>query len=119
MTQAQLTRLCKKWQKRLRLLDWKITPLLVPTDQLPDNHWARNEWEDEEFWSKISILEGLTDQETESHLVHEMLHIRMNDWDCEYGDPKQERVINLLTDCFLMAYPHRKVKQKIENLDNK
>lgn len=113
MTLPQLQRLCKVWQRRLRLQDWKISLQLLPNPVMGNGEAADGlvDWDDEEVTATVTLREGLEETRLESTLVHELLHIRMNDLtpnEGETNDSGLERTINLLADCFLQAYPKRR-----------
>jgi len=108
MSSQKLNRLLHLWQKRLRLLDWNITVVLVPQEEIPGEE-GHNDWTDEEMSSRIRIIDVPDEGKVEAFLVHELIHLRLADWEVEtYGDPKLERAVNLLTDSFLTAYRRRK-----------
>lgn len=116
MAPQKLKRLLRLWQKRLRLLDWDITVTLVSQDEIPGQE-GHNDWFDEEMRSSILIVNGADEAKIEAVLVHELLHLRLSDWEVEtLGDPKLERAINLLTDSFLTAYRHRKRTKEPTNV---
>lgn len=109
VTQGELNRLVQTWQRRLRLQDWKISAQFATQEELEDEV-AHIDYEDEEIWAKIKVLDR---PEVEADLVHELMHLRLDDWETEYHEPKKERAINLLTDCFLSAYKRRKRKARL------
>lgn len=103
----QLTRLCRLWQRRLRLQDWEVTPALAPEAEMPDSV-GEIVPETGEMKAALRVRE---DADIEATLVHELLHLRL--WPYSDGDPSEphhderEQAINLLADCFLRAYPRR------------
>lgn len=116
MTQAQIDRLCRTWQKRLRLQDWKVTVKLTPESEMPANHWARIEWDDEDMTALMLFQDDQEGAQAEENFVHELVHLRVQELthkkDSGFIDnPAVERTVNLLTDCFLQAYPRRKRKE--------
>lgn len=112
MTLPQLQRLCRIWQRRLRLQDWKITLTLVEGLEVEGigAAYGAATWDTDEWTSNIELRAGLDDTLTESTLIHELIHVRLSELfpDSEIEDPKLERTINLLADCFLQAYPKRR-----------
>lgn len=107
MTQPELARLTKLWQKRLRLQDWVITPTIEPMDALPDAY-GQSPYDDAEMSAAVRIREDAG----EDTLVHELLHLRLAPF--SDGDPSEpnhearETAINLLADCYLKAYARHK-----------
>lgn len=76
MTQKQLESLCKTWQKRLRIQDWKVD---VKLSKGQDMDGANVIGMCTPMTSKreadILIREGGDDGEYEEILIHELLHI--------------------------------------------
>jgi hypothetical protein len=103
MTQSQLERLCRTWQRRLRLSDWDVSVRIASLEEMGDEV-GHIDYEDEQIWAEIRLLEC---PEIEANLVHELLHLRLDGWAVEYHDPEKEKAINLLADCYLRAYPRR------------
>ncbi len=115
MSPQKLKRLLRLWQKRLRLLDWSVTVALVPQEEIPGEE-GHNDWDDEDMSSRIRIVDVPDEVKVEAVLVHELIHLRLADWEAEtYGDPKLERAVNLLTDSFLTAYRRRKRTKETVN----
>ena len=106
-TDHTLNRLCKTWQRRLRLLDWHVTVRIASAEEMGDEV-GHIEYDDEEIWATIRLLDH---PEIEATLVHELLHLRLDKWPVEYHDHEKEKAINLLAACFMRAYPRRKKKQ--------
>ena len=106
----KLNELTKRWQKRLRLQDWKIQAKFVSREDLPElirEGMVKMNFQRKE--AAISIVEeqdrckGVAGNKlsTEEILVHELLHIHVPDsFDsvCE-----QEASINSLTSAFLLT----------------
>jgi hypothetical protein len=108
MTQPQLERLCRTWQRRLRLSDWRVDVTLVPLADMPDLYGET--WPDEtELTATMRVRDCPL---VESTLIHELLHLRLLPY--SDGDPEEprhgerEQAINLLADCYLRAYPRRR-----------
>jgi hypothetical protein len=107
MTQPQLERLCRTWQRRLRLSDWRVSIAFAPVSEMPDciGYALIDE---AEMTAEVSIRE---DAPVEPTLIHELTHIRL--YPFSDGDPEEprhedrERAINLIADCFQAAYPRR------------
>ncbi|MDE2104520.1 MAG: hypothetical protein KGL39_45210 [Patescibacteria group bacterium] len=102
MTQPQLERTCRIWQKRLRLVDWDVTAVLVPAEQMED--FGETIPDETELRAGMKIRDC---EEAEATVIHELLHLRLLPFDAEDQDQK-ETAINLLADCFMRAYPKRK-----------
>ena len=75
MTDKQLIKLCSFWQKELRLQDWNITV------EFEDEFHSESQlgettvsapWYD----ATVSIKEGMSAEQTELTLIHELIHIR-------------------------------------------
>lgn len=98
----ELTALVEKWQKRLRLEQWRIT---VEYSDEPDE--AING--DVETWAKklmAHIRISNWSKNPEETLVHEMLHILMSPI-CEFACPMEsiggiveEQIVSTLTEAF-------------------
>lgn len=120
MTQRKLERLCRLWQKRLRLQDWKIKTLVLiaPDEELSldvedetDLHGRTTHAPSEMEVDQMCVR---NDQFAERTLVHELLHLRLapfsgilreHPWKLNREDKAaQEQAINLLADSFLQAY---------------
>ena len=110
MTQAQLVRLCKLWQRRLRLSDWDIVPLLVTEADMPEEYGC-GLIDGFEMHVDIKVRDFADSERT---LIHELLHIRLIPFsDGDQAEPHHEArevTINLLADCYMRAYQRRKPK---------
>ncbi len=106
MTQSELAHVTRLWQKRLRLKDWEVKPILRTMEEQGDT--LGQIFPDE---VKNAILHIREDQE-ESTVVHELLHLHILPFsDGDESEPNhdaRETAINLLADCFVRAYPRRK-----------
>jgi hypothetical protein len=111
MTQPELERLCRTWQRRLRLSDWRISAAFAPVDDMPDciGHALIDE---AEMAVDIRIRK---DAPAEPTLIHELIHVRLFPFsDGDENEPRhedRERAINLLADCCLAAYKRRRKTQ--------
>jgi hypothetical protein len=107
MALSKLERLCRVWQRRLRLQDWKVTPVMVPEPDMPE-YVGEIPLDMEEMTATLRVRE---DADVEATVIHELLHLRLlpfSDGDqSELNHNERERAINLLADCFLRAYPRR------------
>ncbi len=107
MTGNELQRLCRLWQKRLRLADWDISASFATEQEMPD---AEGEipYDTAELTATIRVRDN---ENTERTLVHELLHLRVIPlWDGSPGGPDhdaKETALNLLADSFVRAYPRR------------
>ena len=107
MKQPELIRLVRLWQKRLRLQDWDVTPIVRTVADMPDT-LGEIAPDEGEMKAPMSIRED----QGEATVVHELLHLRL--WPYSDGDANEpnhearETAINLLADCFVRAYPRRK-----------
>jgi hypothetical protein len=109
MTLPALRRLCKLWQKRLRISDWTI-----------DLSWGSPEemasvcgltlYDPRNMIAAIRIDEHMDDEMYldlgfEQTLIHELLHIVMHGWvDYEAENIMQERSINHIADALYWSY---------------
>jgi hypothetical protein len=109
-----LTRLLEKWQKRMRLGDWKIQAKLVGQDEMPDSlgQVTRDEAEKR---ANIAIQDN-EPEIVEGTLVHELLHVWLLPWaigdDDEPNHEAREVAINVMADVLISAYPKRKGKKR-------
>lgn len=107
MNGKQLEKVVRLWQKRLRLRDWAVTPVLVPKAEMPDL-MGEIPLDTDEMTATLRVRE---DAAIEATVIHELLHLRLlpfSDGDAAEPDHEErERAINLLADCFLRAYPKR------------
>jgi hypothetical protein len=103
VTAPELTRLCRLWQRRLRLMDWRVTVAIVPAADLNGSYGDGN-LDGYEMTAAIRIADNAP---VESTLIHELLHLRLLPWGVDDTDERQT-AMNLLADSFLQAYPRRK-----------
>ena len=115
MTTQVLKRLCKLWQKRLRISDWTISVSLVPLAEMGDA-WGDTLYDPRQCVAEIRIaLEHedsiYLDLGFEQTLIHELLHIVMHGWvDYQHEDIMQERSINHIADALYWAYRPKRGK---------
>lgn len=109
MTQQQFVRLCRLWQKRLRLQDWSVKAEIVPKEVPEHRHLAATEFGSTQidFGEVAADMLVRENELTEATLVHELLHLRLLPFDYDDHEAK-EVAINLLADCFLRAHPRRR-----------
>lgn len=93
----ELTRLCRKWQRRLRLKDWNIS--IEHADG--EDPLGSVDYDHTEMWAKVKISSALSGADRELTVIHELLHLRLAHWDTPYGDERKETAINLLADALL------------------
>lgn len=116
MTQKNLERLTRLWQKRLRLQDWKVTIQLKPEEEMRKRElygFSTHQPSEQE-----AIVEVANDSQAERTLVHELLHLRLAPFSGILREQKfklneedkaaQETAINLLADCFIQAWGETK-----------
>lgn len=87
MTNKQLEKLCRIWQKRLRLQDWNVRIAFEPVSDI-DGAFARTR--NSRTYKEAVIQMGVPDQlgknwlgshDTEVTLVHELLHLHASGFD--------------------------------------
>ena len=104
----ELRHMCKVWQRRLRLLDWRLTLQMVP--ELTEGEqelWGRLESTPGVMEATIFIAAGIPPEAVEPTLVYELLHIRLQPFD-EPDEQAKENAIDLIASTLLAAYPHRR-----------
>lgn len=123
MTDEQLGSLCKLWQKRLRLQDWRIDTRLVDSGELPDEGGGTCLVHSDDRTAVIKILQPDSYNQTsdfykafpeafevERTLIHELLHIPLDglfehrDDTDEFKYIAQEQAIEQITDALYQAY---------------
>lgn len=114
-SQEELDALCLDWQKRLRLMDWKIVAKIVPQEDIPENNGQVNLWQlDKTAVIRIAdmaeIAQGIMSRNFpdtfERILVHELLEIHLDVFapkreDDELKFNAKELAINLITDALV------------------
>lgn len=97
MTNKQLQNLCRVWQKRLCLQDWKVSVQMAGRDASNDGH-ARTRISDNFKEARIFICRpedcdpdwhGKID--AEQSLVHELLHLHADTFDKKIEDKSAEQ----------------------------
>jgi hypothetical protein len=113
LTEKQITSLCRTWQRRLRLRDWRVEVRVV--EDLGDEY-GRVDYDDTELTAKIWLLGGddRTSEDIERTLIHELLHLRLAAWEAPYGHPPQETAINLLADSLYAGYRRRRRQTNVQ-----
>jgi hypothetical protein len=103
---TEMTRLCRLWQRRLRLQDWDVTTKLMAEEDAPGEFGCAN-MEPSELKAFVTIRDC---EAAEATLVHELLHLRLV---CFGEDDTEEKQVamNLLADALVRAYPKRKGKR--------
>lgn len=107
-----LSRLCKLWQKRLRITDWSIRIGWGKSEKM--DALGLTEYDPRGMSAKVTIAEGMADAAyedggIEQTVIHELLHIVIHG-DQEYTGEQimQERAINQIADALYRAYPRGK-----------
>ena len=115
MDDRWLKRICRKWQRRLGLMDWTITATFAPVSELSEDSTANISWEPDDMATAqlwIAKPEEIEHDDPkhflESCVVHELVHLLF------YGhmpipeyDVNMERAINKTTRAL---FPKRKRK---------
>lgn len=107
MTPQTLQRLCRKWRKRLGLLDWRIGIEFRPNAELEDGSWANVWWSPDDMTATVWMtrpedIEGQCANFIERCLVHELLHLVLGGHrPCAGYDVNEERAINRLRDALI------------------
>lgn len=111
MTNQELQRLVNKWQRRLRLADWKVTAVFADPSVMPE-HMGEIPSNPSEMTALLRIAGDVEESEIEPTVIHELLHLRLIPWsdgfDDEPNHEARETGINLLAESFLRAFPKRK-----------
>lgn len=102
MEGARLARLCRTWQRRLRLQDWRVDIRFAPADEMGDE-WGHTDYDDTAQSASVRLLDQ-EDAAVEQTLIHELLHLRLAAWDAPYNHPPLETAINLLADSLYTGY---------------
>jgi len=105
MTEKQLARMCRTWQRRLRLQDWRVDVRVA--EDLGDEY-GRVDFDETEQTATILLVRSDDAEAIERTLIHELLHLRLAAWDAPYGHPPQETAINLLADSLYASYRRRR-----------
>jgi hypothetical protein len=85
MTEKKLKRLCKEWQKRLRLRDWHVNLKVLPKEDMNDSFGeTRTQIRHKAALIRIATGHGddpLISTDYEQTLVHELLHLMFKGFD--------------------------------------
>ena len=112
MDERWLKRTCRKWQKRLGLMDWTITAAFAPITDLTEGCTANISWEPDDMTAQMWVArpEDATDSSLyfiESCVVHELGHLLF------YGhipipeyDVNMERALNKMTGALMPKRKH-------------
>lgn len=111
LTEKQLTRLCRTWQRRLRLQDWRVDVRVA--EDLGDEY-GRVDFDETEQTATILLVRSDDAEAIERTLIHELLHLRLAAWDAPYGHPPQETAINLLADSLYAGYRRRRRQTNVQ-----
>ncbi len=106
--ERRLRALFKKWTPKLGLTDWDIAIELAPplpavdsvVDTAADCHAI---WEYERATIRFAeeYVETCDDSMLENHVVHELMHVMLNELRREHKMPNEERTATRLTRAFL------------------
>ena len=110
--------LCAKWQKRLRLQDWRIKVDVVRHYRMPDTvcesgteaaHMVKHRHDQSaEIWvchPDDLYPDSFSNVSLEQSIVHELLHIQLDAWEPEPETPAywaMERAINIISDALIV-----------------
>ncbi len=108
MTQTELEQLCREWQEILSLRDWDVKPSIKRgRDFASSGNEAEINWELQTRTATIYILDPIDypddtkwEQDIESSLVHELLHIYFAPFNATDGTLEkvaQEQAINAIS----------------------
>ena len=114
MTLFELRRLCKLWQRRLRITDWTISIRWGTPEEMPDSLGSAV-YDPRQMRAEVLIRpgvdEGYPDGGVEQTIVHELLHLVLHgDTEYEREVILQERAINQIADALFWAYRGRRQK---------
>lgn len=111
MTLANLRRLTKLWQKRLKLQDWKIVARFT-SSIASENAAGMADWHPDNRTAQVDILPPhLITDDIEETLVHELLHVLYegHTWYTEdLRSVHQERAHNQTAAALVHAYSRKK-----------
>jgi hypothetical protein len=108
LTQSQLTKKCREWQKVLRLQDWDVTTEICRQRDLKDDDYAGQvRWILPIKQALISLVDPIDqpdncikEYDMEDSLVHELLHLHFAPLGTEHGTPEkiaEEQAINAIS----------------------
>lgn len=126
LTPEPLTVMCREWQRRLRLQDWDVFPIIARAHQLGEKTMGDCHPLDTKRLAKIRILHpddypgsGFWDEKTDSWeltLVHELLHLHFHDlgFDWSTRGPREiaaERAIDAIARALVGLEPLCRTEQ--------
>lgn len=116
MTPEELNALCADWQKRLRLMDWKIAVSFVPGYEMPDRAGECSSFEpmkeaviriNKDTHNPYSRICAAHPEGFEEVLVHELLEIHFTPFKDDDGESRlhmaQEQAINMIASALVQA----------------
>jgi hypothetical protein len=129
-TEAELRKLCRRWQQMLRLQDWKIEIQYARIREMLHNDdiggvisWGRCSINDNHKRAKVYVLhpddyeDDLGREEIEETVVHELLHVQMSGMRSAIkgpdpaGDLCEEQVINIDSELLVSLYGKVRAKK--------
>jgi len=116
MTQHQAEQLVVKWQKLLRLEDWDIEVRLKT--EINSKGWLGCVAQQPFKWAAIITLKSdKSDDEIESTLVHEMVHIVLSGLAYLVDNEMkinlvEEQAVHKLATCLMLLYGNQKPSRK-------
>ena len=119
LTQKQLDKKLKYWQKILSLRDWDIRAEIVPLNTMSNpSHAGEIEWDLQGRAASLTLVreqdypsDAVDKTDIETTLVHELLHLHLAAIRSKYGDCEnyvlfEEQAINALAKGYIKL--HRK-----------
>ncbi len=113
---ATLARLCAEWQRRLRLMDWRVAVRLADSEDLETYGECKTHRDDKLALVRIQRPESVDQSsgwfknfpetyDTETVLVHELLHIHLDGLMNQEADDAeraaQENAINFISEALV------------------
>ena len=108
MTQTDLEKLLAKWQRLLRLQDWNIQVRFVRGHEIDDCQ-ARIKHNDNYKCAIVKLRDpqdwppGDWPEDSESDLVHELLHLHMSPFDGSKADTQEAVCLEQAIECITQA----------------
>jgi hypothetical protein len=128
VTQEQLEQACRDWQQRLRLADWRVTPLwrdwasMSVLGRSGEVHWNLQQRSATIYLvppgQRCDGNPDITDGDWEGTLVHELLHLHFAPFDDTGGrhETAQEQALNAIAEALVQAWrgvdPARPVSER-------